>query len=342
MNPKVEAAGKAISSIDQGLAVRAVIAPTTTDPMEASDQTSELVYLEPTTPNLRHPHHNALTKRQHPYALDCSSASQQVQAECRTRGYYCTSRGTVAATGEKYIYCTIHCECRQMYAGCIINRWDANLCLKEKTEDIVNSTGSEVIGQRVVKNNDTDVAVPALTKKGADTHLLVHALARRHSYALDCSSTTQFAQNECETRGYYCTSYGKVACTGDLYTNCNDNCTCRMMYASCIMDLGNSGLCLKETTEDIVSSTSGGGIGQSVVKGQESSDLAVQHPVTKAEVMPQQLEPCVVISGYLCFDVQSREVRELETDEVIGRQSSEGHVVLDNGAMVDLDSVKSG
>ena len=88
----------------------------------SAERDVELVAAEPAADS------ETLTKR-HNYGLDCTSATSAHQKECKDLGYYCTSGGAVQAPYGRYAPCDAACECRSLYANCIVNRWDMISCV---------------------------------------------------------------------------------------------------------------------------------------------------------------------------------------------------------------------
>ena len=79
-----------------------------------------------------------LTKR-HNYALDCTSATEAHQVECKDFGYYCTSDGAVQALYGRYAPCDAACECRILYANCVVSRGDIITCVGVHGKSVVKA-----------------------------------------------------------------------------------------------------------------------------------------------------------------------------------------------------------
>ncbi|KAK5385157.1 hypothetical protein LTR11_001530 [Exophiala xenobiotica] len=176
---------------------------------------------------------DALVK--HDYALVCESDREATMACMESDyGYYCTSNGKVAHTGDKVSFCDNGCQCVNLAPKSCIHGIVLTTCFVKVDGTIVNSQ-FEVIGSlgdavvdtngtltfpRSLPSSETDLVPASVTLSPRDSD------AADHDWALICADRD--GTTRCEKRSYFCKSSGQVSYKLSDYF-CDMVCECKSL-----------------------------------------------------------------------------------------------------------------
>jgi hypothetical protein len=195
-------------------------------------------------------------KKRHEYVLNCGDNNGPKYKRCSgyPYKYYCKSTGALDNLGDDSPYCDDWCSCQKVYIKyCPLANNKLVQCVGIPISQVSNPTNAidalhqTTALQNSTPSNENSASISpnreVLEALQSEVDLLVPtlavgepaALAKRHNYALDCSTATTAVQKECKEFGYYCTSSGAVQALYGRYSGCDVACECRTVYTNCLV-----------------------------------------------------------------------------------------------------------